>query len=148
MTGAVALTGPAAKLVRGQAAARVIVPHKTWDCGMPDGIPNPESGTLIFEAEMKLDRLASIGKTPYGDRRVTVGLEGKVTGPRLSATVMTGALDFELTLSNGAVEVEDIMVFKTDDGKYIYSRSAEAPAQRMSASRWTSRPRTEARPNG
>jgi hypothetical protein len=91
---------------------------------MPDGIPNPESGTLIFEAQMELDLLASVGKTPFGNRRVAVGLEGKVTGPKLSGSVMTGALDFELTLSNGVVEVEDIFVFKTDDGKYIYSRSA------------------------
>ena len=91
---------------------------------MPDGIPNPESGTLIFEVQPRLDRLKGIGKTPYGNRRVAVGLEGKVTGPKLSATVMTGALDFELTLSNGTVEIEDIIVFKTDDGNYIYSRSA------------------------
>jgi hypothetical protein len=111
-------------LAIGQTAAKTIIPHKSWDCGMADGIPNPESGSLIFEAQMKLDRVATIGKTPYGNRRVAVGVEGKVTGPRLSATVMPGALDFELTLPNGSVEVEDIFVFKTDDGKYIYSRSA------------------------
>lgn len=108
----------------GQNAAKVLVPHASWDCGMKDGIPSPESGALIFETQMSLDRVAKIGKTPYGNRRVAVGLEGKASGPRLSATVMTGALDFELTLSNGAVEIEDILVFKTEDGKYIYSRSA------------------------
>lgn len=91
---------------------------------MPGGIPSPESGSLVFEAQMKLDRLASLGKTPYGNRRVAVGLEGMVSGSKLSATVMTGALDFELTLSNGVVEIEDIFVFKTNDGKYIISRSA------------------------
>ena len=91
---------------------------------MKDGIPNPESGVLIFEAQIKLDRLARIGKTPYGDRRVAVGLEGSISGPKLAGKVMTGALDYELTLSNGAVEVEDLLVFQTDDGKYIYSRSA------------------------
>ena len=72
---------------------------------------------------MKLDRLSSLGKTQYGNRRVAVGFEGTVTGPKLSGTIMRGALDFELTLSNAAVEVEDILVFRTDDGKYIYSRS-------------------------
>jgi Protein of unknown function (DUF3237) len=55
---------------------------------------------------------------------VAVGLEGRLTGPQLSATVMTGGLDFELTLPNRGVEVEDILVFKTEDGKYVYSRSA------------------------
>jgi hypothetical protein len=117
-----ALAAP--RLAKGQTLARLIVPDKGWDCRMPVGIPHPESGSLIFEAKMKLDRLASLGKTPYGTRRVAVGLEGTVTGSKLSGTVMTGALDFELTLSNGAIEVEDILVFKTDDGKYIYSRSA------------------------
>jgi hypothetical protein len=37
---------------------------------------------------------------------------------------MPGALDFELTLSNGAIEVEQLFVFSTEDGRYIYSRNA------------------------
>ena len=124
MAGATALAGPAVHLAKGQGTAKVLLPHASWDCGMKDGIPNPESGSLIFETQMKLDRLAKIGKTQYGNRRVAVGLEGTLTGPKFTGTVMTGALDFELTLSNGTVEVEQIFVFKTGDGKYIYSRSA------------------------
>ncbi len=124
LAGASALTGPAVHLAKGQGAAKVLIPHASWDCGMKDGIPNPESGTLIFETQLKLDRVARIGKTQFGNRRVAVALEGAVSGPKLTGTVMTGALDFELTLSNGTVEVEQIFVFKTGDGKYIYSRSA------------------------
>jgi hypothetical protein len=111
-------------LAKGQGKAKVFFPHASWDCGMKDGIPNPESGSLIFETQLKLDRLARIGKTQYGNRRVAVALEGTITGPKFTGTVMTGALDFELTLSNGTVEVEQIFVFKTGDGKYIYSRCA------------------------
>jgi hypothetical protein len=37
---------------------------------------------------------------------------------------MPGALDFELKLSNGTIEVEQIFVLKTDDGKYVYVRNA------------------------
>jgi len=33
-------------------------------------------------------------------------------------------LDFELKLSNGAIEIEQIFVLKTDDGKYVYVRNA------------------------
>jgi Protein of unknown function (DUF3237) len=73
---------------------------------------------------MKLDRVADIGKTQYGYRRVAVGQEGAVSGPKLSASVMPGALDFELTLSNGTIEIEQILVLKTTDGKYIYARNA------------------------
>ena len=124
MAGAAVLAGPASHLARGQGTARVFVPHAFWDCGMKDGIPNPESGVLVFEVQIELDRLAKIGETPYGDRRVAVGLEGSLSGPKLAGKVMTGALDYELTLSSGAIEVEDLLVFQTDDGKYIYSRSA------------------------
>jgi hypothetical protein len=124
MAGAAMVTGPTVQLAKAQSGANVLVPHASWDCGMKDGIPTPETGGLIFEAQMKLDRVAAIGKTPYGKRRVAVGLEGSLSGAKLTGTVMSGALDLELTLSNGTVEVEQIFVFKTGDGKYIYSRSA------------------------
>ncbi|HXE65129.1 MAG TPA: DUF3237 family protein [Bryobacteraceae bacterium] len=124
IAGATALAGSAVDLAMGQGPARTYIPHTSWDCGMKEGIPSPEGGVLLFEVPVSLDRVAKIGKTPYGNRRVAVGLESKVSSPKLSATVMTGALDLELTLSNGTVEIEDYLVFKTDDGKYIYSRSA------------------------
>src|SRR5665213_425020 len=119
MAGAAAFAGSASDLARGQGTAKAFFPPASWDCGMKDGIPNPESGVLVLEARIKLDRLARIGKTPNGDRRVAVGLEGSLSGPKLAGKVMTGALDYELTLSNGVVEVEDLLVFQTDDGKYI-----------------------------
>lgn len=124
MVGATAVAGPAGHRARAQGTAKVLLLHASWDCGMKDGIPNPEGGSLIFETQLKLDRLARIGKTQYGNRRVAVALEGTIAGPKFTGTVMTGALDFELTLSNGTVEVEQIFVFKTGDGKYVYSRSA------------------------
>jgi hypothetical protein len=120
--GAAALATP--RFAIGQPAAKLVIPNKAWDCRMPGGIPSPEGGTLIFEVQTKLDRLATLGTTPYGTRRIAVGLEGTVSGPKLSATTMPGALDFELALSNGVIEVEDMLVFRTEDGKYIYSRSA------------------------
>ena len=113
--------------VAGQAngsAADLIVPHESWSCGLPDGIPRPEAGTLVFEAEMTLDRVADIGRTQYGRRQVAVVQGGTLTGQRLTASVMTGALDFELTLANGVVEIEQIFVLKTRDGRYVYLRAA------------------------
>ena len=113
--------------VAGQAnapGADLIVPHESWSCGLPDGIPRPESGTLVFEAEMKLDRVDDIGRTQYGRRHVAVVQGGTLTGQRLTGTVMTGALDFELTLANGVIEVEQIFVLRTSDGRYVYLRAA------------------------
>jgi len=91
---------------------------------MPDGIPVPDAGQLIFEAETKLQAVHNLGKTPYGNRRVAVVQEGTFKGLRLSGTVAPGALDLELTLANGVVEVEQIFVLRTSDGKYIYLRAA------------------------
>ena len=113
--------------VAGQAnvsGADLIVPHESWSCGLPDGIPRPEGGTLVFEAEMKLDRVADIGRTQYGRRQVAVVQEGTLTGQRLTGSIMTGALDFELTLTNGIIELEQIFVLRTSDGRYVYLRAA------------------------
>jgi hypothetical protein len=110
--------------VHAQGAPDVLIPHATWDCGMPDGIPTPEAGTLAFEIEIPLERAVEIGRTPYGQRRVAVGLAGSVRGPRLSGTVAAGALDFELELTNAAVEIEQALVLQTSDGSYVYARNA------------------------
>jgi hypothetical protein len=91
---------------------------------MADGIPNPENGTLVFQAEIKFERVLDVGKTQYGNRQVIVGQEGAVSGTKLSGTVMPGALDFELKISNGTIEVEQVLVLKTSDGKYVYARNA------------------------
>jgi hypothetical protein len=37
---------------------------------------------------------------------------------------MTGALDFELTLGNGVIEIEQILVVRTSDGRFVYVRGA------------------------
>ena len=108
----------------GGSALRPIVPHESWSCGMPGGIPAPETGTLLFTAEVPLDRVADIGRTQYGRRQVAVGQQGTVAGARLTGTVMTGGLDFELALANGVIEIEQILVVRTADGKYVYARTA------------------------
>jgi hypothetical protein len=104
--------------------ADVIVPHESWSCGLPDGIPRPEGGTLVFQAEMTLERVADVGRTQYGRRQVAVVQGGTLTGARVTGSVMTGALDFELTLGNGVIEVEQIFVLRTGDGRYVYVRAA------------------------
>jgi hypothetical protein len=101
-----------------------IVPHPSWTCGLPDGIPSPEDGALIFQAEMKLDRMIDVGRTQYGRRQVAVVQEGTLSGTKVNATVMAGALDFELILANGVVEIEQILVLRTSDGRYVYVRGA------------------------
>jgi hypothetical protein len=101
---------------------KTVVPDASWDCGMPKGIPEPESGTLLFTAEIALKELCDIGETPFGTRSVYVTGEGKITSSRVKASVLPGSLDYQLKLSNGVLE--QILVLKTTDGQYIYSRNA------------------------
>jgi hypothetical protein len=128
IAGTIVVLGIAALQAAGQGAppgaATLIVPHESWSCGLPGGIPIPESGTLVFQAEMTLDRVADLGRTQYGRRQVAVVQEGTLTGARVTGTVMTGALDFDLTLGNGVIEIEQHLVLRTSDGRFVYVRGA------------------------
>ncbi|MGD0310428.1 MAG: DUF3237 domain-containing protein [Acidobacteriota bacterium] len=97
---------------------------------MAEGIPVPEHGVLVFEANMKLDQVYEVGKTPYGQREVFVVQGGTVSGEKFTGSVMPGGLDFQLSFSNGGMEIEQIFVLRTGDGKYIYLRSAGTAADR------------------
>ena len=103
---------------------KILIPHKSWTCGMADGIPKPEKGVLVLEADMKLAQVYNLGKTQYGQRQAYIIQSGTVKGSKISATVMSGGLDFQLDLSNGAVEIEQLLMLKASDGNYIYLRSA------------------------
>jgi hypothetical protein len=48
--------------------------------------------------------------------------EGTVSGEKIWGSVMPGGLDFQLSFSNGGMEIEEIFVLRTSDAKYIYLR--------------------------
>lgn len=104
-------------------AGKTLLPDAAWNCGMAAGIPEPERGTLLLEAEVKLDNVYDVGRTPFGQRVVAVTQDGTMTGPRIKATVLPGGLDFNLALANGVQEVEQILVLQTSDGKYAIMRN-------------------------
>ena len=111
-------------------AGKILVPNKSWPCGMPEGIPVPERGVPVLVATMKLDQVYDVGKTPYGHREVFVVQGGEVTGAKITGLVLPGGLDFQLSFSNGAMEIEQVFVLRTGDGKYIYLRNAGTAADR------------------
>ncbi len=108
----------------GSTAGKMLVPAAGWDCGMPEGIPSPEAGTLVLEAEVKLDAIYDVGQTPFGKRQAVVTQSGTMKGPKIEAAVLAGGLDYQLTLSNGVVEVEQILVLRTSDSRYVIMRNA------------------------
>lgn len=113
-----------------QGADKTLIPHPSWPCGMPEGIPVPERGVPVLVATMKLDQVYDVGRTPFGHREVFVTKEGEVTGAKITGSVMPGGLDYQLNLANGAVEIEQIFVLRTSDNRYIHLRIAGTAADR------------------
>ena len=107
---------------------KILIPHSSWNCGMPGGIPKPENGVLVMEIDMSIGQAYNLGKTQYGHREVFIVNSGTVKGSGISACVMSGGLDFQLYISNGVMEIEQILMLRTTDGKYIYLRSAGTSA--------------------
>jgi hypothetical protein len=105
-------------------AEKTLIPHKDWTCLMPEGIPRPEDGRLVFDVEITLDQIYDVGKTPYGQRHALVTEGGTVKGDRIAASVLSLGLDYQLLLPNGVVEVEQVLMFRTEDNRYVYLRNA------------------------
>lgn len=119
-----ASTSGSGSSARSVTAGKTLLPDAAWNCGMIDGIPVPEEGVLLLEAEVRLDNVHDVGRTPFGHRAVAVTQEGTMAGPRINAKVLPAGLDFELVLANGVREVEQILVLQTTDGKYAIMRNA------------------------
>ncbi len=89
---------------------------------MPDGIPPPTRGTLAFSVSLTVSAVHDVGNTQFGKRRQLDVSGGTLAGQKLNGTVLTGGLDYELTLSTGALEDEEILIWKTSDGTTIFTR--------------------------
>ncbi len=105
-------------------AAATLLPTPEWDCYLPGGIPVPERGVPVLEAEVQLDALYDVGRTPFGLRQAAVTQAGNMKGPKIEAQVLPGGLDYQLLLPNGVIEVEQILVLQTSDGGYVIMRNA------------------------
>lgn len=95
--------------------APTLVPDPSWTCGMPDGIPPPSAGKLVFSVSLTVSATHDVGNTQFGKRRQLDISGGTISGDKLNGTVMTGGLDYELTLSTGAMELEEVLILKTSD---------------------------------
>jgi hypothetical protein len=100
-----------------------IVPDSSWTCGMPGGIPDPANGTLVFSTTLAADAPLDVGSTPYGRRKVTRTTGGTLSGGSLAGTVLSGSLDFDLSLPSGALEHEARYTLRASDGTLIYLRN-------------------------
>ena len=102
---------------------QTVIPDKSWDCFMPEGIPGPATGELVFDAEMQVGDVHDIGETQFG-KRVQIDVKGgTIKGPKFNGTLMDRGLDYQLTLSNGAVEVEQINIVSVSGGGSVLMKT-------------------------
>ena len=104
-------------------ASKALIPHASWPCGMPMGIPSPAGGTLVFETDLTLGEIHEVGRTQYGDRLLIDVAGGALKGPKIEGNFLKGGLELQLSLANGAQEVEGVHILRTNDGAAIYLRT-------------------------
>lgn len=105
-----------------------IVPDPSWPAYMPDGIPPPSLGTLAFTLTLQIGAIHDVGLTRFGTRRQYDIKGGSVTGDCITATVSTGGLDYDLTLSNGSKEIEQIVILRAGSTPILMRNAGVAPS--------------------
>jgi hypothetical protein len=104
-----------------------IIPDPSWTCFMPDGIPPPELGTKVFSITLQYSAIHDVGITKFGHRRQFDIKGGTIKGDRIDGTVLTGGLDYELILSNGSVELEQINILRASNSPILMRNAGIAP---------------------
>jgi len=109
-------------------------PPASWNCGMTGPIPAIPAGEAVFSLTVKLGTALDLGATPYGKRRILPMDGGSIESARLKGTLREGGLDYELTLANGVLEVEQIAILKSSAGDVVMrgcglSTGATTPAR-------------------
>jgi hypothetical protein len=104
------------------------VPDPSWTCGKAEGIVDPTRGELVFRTTLDVGTVRDVGATQYGKRRATDITGGSITGTKLEATFLSAGFDYELTLSDGSIELEQIGMLKAKDGSIIYMRNCGVAA--------------------
>jgi hypothetical protein len=105
-----------------------IVPDSSWTCFMPDGIPPPELGTTAFRVILQYSAIHDVGVTKFGHRRQFDVKGGTIKGDKIDGSFLAGGLDYELTLSTGSVELEQIDIFKVGNTPVLMRNAGVAPA--------------------
>lgn len=105
-----------------------LIPDPSWTCMMPGGIPPPTLGAAAFSITLQIGAVRHVGRTPYGQRRQYDIGGGTVTGTRITANILAGGLDYELMLSNGSMEVEQILILRAGSTPILMRNAGVAPS--------------------
>jgi len=77
------------------------------------------SSQPIFTISAKLDAIRSIGRTPYGERRIINILGGSVSGPKLTGRILPGGADWQIIRGDGAADIKARYTIESDAGALI-----------------------------
>ncbi|MEN9308938.1 MAG: hypothetical protein RL173_2870 [Fibrobacterota bacterium] len=111
----------------GNVESSTIVPDPSWPCYMAAGIPPPSLGTAAFSITLQIGAIHDVGLTKFGKRRQYDIKGGTVTGDKFTGTVLAGGLDYDLTLSNGSTEIEQIIIIKANSTPILMRNGGVGP---------------------
>ena len=70
----------------------------------------------IFTVEAELEAVVTVGRTPYGERRLVAITGGRVTGPKLSGRILPGGADWQIIRGDGAADIQARYIIEADGG--------------------------------
>lgn len=73
----------------------------------------------IFTIHAELEGITSLGRTPYGERRVIGIFGGSVRGPKLNGRILPGGADWQIIRTDGAADIQARYTIETDDSALI-----------------------------
>ncbi len=77
------------------------------------------SSQPMFTISAELDAIRSIGRTPYGERRIINILGGSVSGPKLTGRILPGGADWQIIRGDGAADIKARYTIESDAGALI-----------------------------
>jgi hypothetical protein len=77
----------------------------------------------IFTIHAELEAITSLGRTPYGERRMIGILGGTVRGPKLSGRILPGGADWQIIRSDGIADIKARYTIQAEAGALIMVNS-------------------------
>jgi hypothetical protein len=79
--------------------------------------------THVCDLEVDLAPIREMGQARAGHRRIVPIVGGRVTGPKLSGTILNLGADWQTIFADGTAELDTRYGFETDDGATIEIRN-------------------------
>ena len=81
------------------------------------------SNDPIFTIHAELANIQSLGRTPYGERRVIGILGGTVSGPKFNGRVLPGGADWQIVRGDGATDIQARYIIESETGGTVMVQS-------------------------